>query len=154
MPYDASNTKHIRAAAKAAAQVAAADARVLFTLMSGAEGRAYVFKRLERSFVFSTPFTGNDAQTNFNLGTQNVGLQELGELMRVCPDQFILMLREHNDQEIANGRRTSSSNPSADNGFFRRSSDGNGGDHNPGNAVSEYDPSLGGDDAADGAEAD
>lgn len=149
MPYDASNPKAIRAAAKRAAAEGAADSRVLFTLMSSAEGRAYVFKRLERSFVFSTPFTGDNNRTNFNLGVQNVGLLELSELMRVCPDQFILMLREANDKEIADGRRNSSPSPgSGSNGY---SSNGGWDDSaSAGSVTSEYDPGDG-TDAIDGA---
>ena len=122
MPYDASNTKHIRAAVKRAAAESAADTRVVFSIMSSSEGRAYIYKRLERAFIFHTPFTGDDARTNFNLGVQSAGLQELAELMRICPDLYIMMIREVSDKEIANGRRSNDDRRGGD------LADGNGGD--------------------------
>ena len=104
--YNASDTKQVRAAAKAAKIISAERQGVVLTLMSSPAGRAWVRDWLERCHVFHTPFTGIAATTDFNCGEQNIGLGLLGEVVSAAPDQYIQMMRESADKEQANGRRS------------------------------------------------
>ena len=104
--YNASDTKQVRAAAKAAKTQAALDEAVVFRLMSDPTARDWVRRLLEHCHVFATPFTGLAATTDFNCGQQSVGLKLLGEIVNAAPDQYIQMMRESADKEQANGRRS------------------------------------------------
>lgn len=137
MAYDASNTRDVRQAAKAAKATADLDRGVVFRLMSDPSARDWVRRLLERCHVFQTPFTGLAATTDFNCGEQNIGFQLFQEIVNAAPDQYIQMMREAQEKE--NGRRSDS------NGSNGRSQDDRGDDS--GSVVSDYEP--GNEDRAD-----
>jgi hypothetical protein len=66
----------------------------------------------------------------FKEGERNIGLQILRDLMRACPDMYVLMMREANERDTLSERRSDTN--------------GNGGDQGP-------DPDSG--DDGDGGEA-
>lgn len=141
--YNAADTKAVRRAAREAKIASAAADVVLFNLMQSPSGRAYVYNRLAGAFVFHTPFTGDLATTSFNCGIQSTGLRDLADLMRVCPDQYIAMLREAADKDRADGRRNDSPGRDDDSGQ-RSNAYGDGGDSSTGGRVdSDYDPGAG-----------
>ena len=105
--YDASDRKHVRRAEKQSKVVEAQRHATLQTLMSTIEGRAWMHDLLFGCGVFSTPFTGDDPRTNFNCGVQSVGLRHFGEVVAVCPDYYLLMMREANERDAATERRSS-----------------------------------------------
>jgi hypothetical protein len=107
--YNASNTRHIRRAAKEARQRESERREVISRIMGTPAGRYYFHDRLIRSHVFETSFTSDGFRTAFNEGERNIGLQDLLDIIRYCPDQYIAMMREATDREIANARRTSDS---------------------------------------------
>jgi hypothetical protein len=127
MTYDASNTKHIAKAEKAAKSANARANSFVRLAMSSIEGRAYFLQLLERCNVFASPFTANANATAFNCGIQNVGLWLIADIMREAPDAYILMMRERED-----GRRSTSndgsSGDSPDDGGPDNDSSGNGHD--------------------------
>ncbi|MDA8231577.1 MAG: hypothetical protein M0006_09585 [Magnetospirillum sp.] len=69
-------------------------------VMATPEGRRYVWWLLERCGVFRTSFTG-DSATFFNEGQRNVGLTLLGDIHAVCPEHYLTMLTEA--EEDTNG---------------------------------------------------
>jgi hypothetical protein len=81
---------------------------VVLNLMSSHAGRAFIFDRLVRCHIFSSSFTPEALAMAFAEGERNVGLQDLNDVMRFAPDQYVQMMREANDKEIADGRRTDS----------------------------------------------
>jgi hypothetical protein len=134
--YDASNPRHIRKAEKRARSIEASSALYLHATMATVEGRAWFYALLERCHVFHQPFNLNALQTAFNCGEMNIGQIILAEIMVICPDQYLFMLREHTDG------RTSTS----DDRHSGHSPDARGPDNNlAGNGsrvVSEYEPTL------------
>ena len=128
--YNASDTRQIKAAQKRSKTEQAMDDGVLLMLMSTQNGRAWMLRLLTWCGISRTPFTGEDAPTNFNCGMQNVGLRLEADLLRACPDQFIFMMREAND-----GGRT-------DDGHERHSPDLGRDDSGSGDDGVERDPDL------------
>ena len=143
---DASDHRQIRKAQRAATIRDEARRLVILGLMSSLAGRAYVHDRLVRTHVFATSFSADPYRTAFAEGERNVGLQELNDLMRYCPDQYVAMMREATEKELTDGRLANS-------GPSRDSPDSNGRYSAGGaGAISDYDPGAG-DDAVDGGEA-
>lgn len=139
--YNAANTKHIRAAEKAAKLAALERKGVVIGLMSSASGRKWVWDWLAHCHCFSTPWAGVAATTDFNCGEQNIGLQLLGEVIAAAPDQYIQMMREAADREEANGRRTSSNGSGGDSADDGRDDNGRSDNADGSDSVtSEYTP--------------
>lgn len=65
-------------------------------LMSEKNGRRLMFGLLETAGVFLGSFTG-DAETFYREGKRAVGLRYLAMLNSNCPDEYVLMLREHQE---------------------------------------------------------
>jgi hypothetical protein len=99
--YNASDTKAIRRAAKAAKLAEAQRREVVFSLMSSPAGRNYVHDLLLRCHVFTSSFTSDAICMAFNEGERNIGLQLLTDVMQFAPDQYVQMMREENDRRIA-----------------------------------------------------
>lgn len=108
--YNASDTKHIRRAAKAA-KLAEADRRtVVYTLMATPAGRAWMHDTLAYCHCFHTTFTGEALSGAYREGQRDVGLHLLLDVMRWAPDQYIHMMREATDREQADARRITNDN--------------------------------------------
>ena len=105
--YDASNRKHIRAAEKAAAIAERERAEVVVEMMATVPRRRYVWEKLADAHIFSTTFSTDPIQMAFNEGQRNQGLALLDEIIRSCPDQFILAMRESNARRTESDARTS-----------------------------------------------
>ena len=114
MSYDASNAKHIRAAAKRARQDDVSRQAAIETLMLNPAGRKWVWELLKRAHIFSTSYTGDPTGTLFAEGERNLGLSILLDVTTFCPDQYIQMTREASDKEQADGRRDSDNGRSGD----------------------------------------
>lgn len=71
--------------------------------MGGKRGRAFVWRLLDKSGVRADPFSTNASQTAYNLGTAAYGRWLTDELLSTCPDNYLLMLKEHDE----NARDTS-----------------------------------------------
>lgn len=67
-------------------------------LMADKRGRRIMWRLLERTRVYQSSFTGN-SQTFFNEGTRNVGLMLISDIQKHCPEQFVVMLKEHMSNE-------------------------------------------------------
>lgn len=68
-------------------------------LMKQAPGRRYAWRLLEKTGVFRTSFDDSSQRTAFNEGQRNIGLMVLSELNEHCPEQYLLMLKEHETNE-------------------------------------------------------
>lgn len=101
MNPNASNRKDIRAQEKAAARLAANDREVIVGLMSTIIGRSWIHSKLELCHIFSDPFSGDALLEAYRKGERNIGLALLADLHAYCPDQYILMMREHNERSTA-----------------------------------------------------
>src|SRR5512143_2239033 len=99
--YNTADRKEIRKAEKAAKIAERQRRDVISGLMSSNPGRAWMLEILERCHLFQTSFDTNAAITAFREGERNIGAQFLSDIMRACPDQFMLMMRERNERDIA-----------------------------------------------------
>ena len=141
--FNASDTRQLRKAVKAARQAEAERSSVILSLMSNPAGRNWVHSIFVDCGIFHQTFSLNALAMAFNEGKRSVALQLLADVVRWAPDQYIQMMREANDKEIANGRRT-------DSGSERSGSDTRGDDSGrsddaigpTGTVESEYEPGL------------
>lgn len=67
-------------------------------IMETGMGRAWIWDLLSKCHVFSSPMREDFAKTSFCCGEQNVGLQVMAQIHRVCPERYAEAMREkHND---------------------------------------------------------
>lgn len=136
---NASDTRAIRKAQKAAKVAESERQGVVVNLMSSPAGRGYVYDQLTRCHVFSPSFNLSALAMAFAEGERNSGLQLLGDVMAFAPDQYVQMMREANDRRSANDNNSEAG---------RSSANGRGPDSGPepddadGGLVSEYEPGL------------
>lgn len=79
------------------------DAETVRRLMSHRNGRAWLFRLLERCHIYTSPFSpGQPDTTAFALGEQNIGLRLL-EAAQAFPDLYMTMLAEarREDERVA-----------------------------------------------------
>lgn len=113
---NAGERKDVRALEKLAKQTERQRLEVTVMIMSTTPGREWMLNKLERSHIFASSMTGDPLQTAFNEGERNIGLQDLNDIMRCCPDQYILMMQERNARDAARERALTQHNGSENDG--------------------------------------
>jgi hypothetical protein len=103
--HDGSNKRHLDIQGRQARTEDEARDGFLNHAMGVVDGRMYFHNLLVRCHVFANPFHGNANVTAFNCGEFNVGQQLLADIMRVCPDEYVQMMREANARSIATDTR-------------------------------------------------
>lgn len=103
---NAAERKDIRRAEKYAAEVSRARVEFIVAAMSTKQGRAWFHELLIQCSLFNDPYTGEALLDNFVKGQRNIGLAIYNDIVTACPDQFIMMMKEAQIQEITNDRRT------------------------------------------------
>ena len=109
MTLNTADRKSVRAAEKSAKLADRQRGEVLTTIVETTAGRQYLWDRLEAAHIFRSSFSTDAVQMAFYEGERNQGLLLLGDIMQWCPDQFIQMMREHNER-----RSTSSRSPTGE----------------------------------------
>jgi hypothetical protein len=67
-------------------------------LMNAKQGRRVMWSLLEKTGLFREPFVpGSPDKTLHNLGVASVGRQYLADIMRECPDKYLLMTKERQE---------------------------------------------------------
>ena len=84
-------------------------------IMSTQQGREWMYRLLELCHIGQSPFTGDNDQTNFQCGEQNIGLRLWGSLQGACPDLYLLMMQEANERSISTDAQLAGS-PNGDGG--------------------------------------
>lgn len=75
-------------------------------LMSTPQGRRVVDRLLEMSGVMHISFDTNAMRMAFNEGKRNTGNEILQEVMDLCPDAYLLMLKERWNDRAGNGNQS------------------------------------------------
>lgn len=76
------------------------DAETVRRLLSHRNGRAWLYRVLERCHIYGTPFTAGEPDTTaFRLGEENIGKQMMMLAIDVCPDLYLTMLAEAKKEE-------------------------------------------------------
>ena len=104
MTLNTADRKSVRAAEKSAKLADRQRGEVLIAICSTEPGRRYLWERLDEAHIFRTSFSTDPIQMAFYEGERNQGLLLLGDIMQWCPDQFIQMMREHNERRSTSGR--------------------------------------------------
>ena len=102
----AATRKEVRRKEKESRLADRARGEVMTNLMSSVQGRNYVWDKLAESHVFTTSFSPDALAMAFAEGERNSGLRLLDDILSWCPDQFILMMREHNERSSNTPGRT------------------------------------------------
>ncbi len=71
------------------------EAEDLKWLMNAKRGRRIVHRQLERAGVWQLSFNTNAMTMAFNEGRRNEGLALTTRLIRACPEQWALMIKEN-----------------------------------------------------------
>src|SRR2546421_147521 len=106
MPDNAADRKQIRRKEKAAKLADAQRREVITNLMSTSFGREWMWDVLAGCHCFATTFNGDALASAFAEGERNVGLRLLADILVACPDQYIQAMRESNDRNSLNERRS------------------------------------------------
>lgn len=107
--YDAGNRRHVEKRAKTSKQHRRRLADALRWLMADPRGRLLMWDRLSDAGVFRISFADSPELTAFNEGRRALGLRDLGQIMRECPEQYMRMTAE---AQAAQPRGAQSPNPS------------------------------------------
>jgi hypothetical protein len=83
---------------------AESEAKDVYWLMSDRGGRRIMYRLLERAGVYTGSFTGEALGTVYGEGKRAVGLAYLDILSRYCAEEYVLMLKEHQEDVDRNAR--------------------------------------------------
>jgi len=103
--FDSTNRRAIREREKKSKLLERSNEHIFIALMGEYNGREWMHTRFLRNHIFSTPFTTDPVQTAFNCGIQNDALQEFLLVVRLCPDEYLMMMREADERRIADDNR-------------------------------------------------
>lgn len=126
--FSTSERKDVRAAEKHAKQMERLQGEVISQLMSTIGGRSWVLDILERCHIFANPFNTDATLMSFACGELNVGQQIFSDVMRHCPDQYMVMMQERNERNAARRAAAEQSRGENADGGDQISGPANGGD--------------------------
>jgi hypothetical protein len=92
--YDAGDKKAVNNARKRAARKESERLNVVYGIMSVKEGRTWMYEYLAQCGTFTSPFSQNHNQTDFNCGKQHIGHLLLADIMKAAPEQYWKMVKE------------------------------------------------------------
>lgn len=97
-PYDAGDAADVKDAAKEAKRKELRKTEFLVAAMNREDGREWFHGLLVQTHCFQNPFNAaNDRLTSFNCGEMNIGLPILADLNNLCPEQYLLMMKENSN---------------------------------------------------------
>lgn len=101
MDYDPLDAEKQSESAKASSEKIRLALRTEFEdikwLMGSPKGRRICRRLLERAGVTRSSFNTNSMTMAFNEGVRNEGLRLLSTINQVCPDLYLLLLKEANE---------------------------------------------------------
>lgn len=68
-------------------------------LMECPRGRRIVWSQMTKARIFNTTFDTHGGRMSLNEGMRQHGLYLLGEINRLCPDKYPVMVRENSPQQ-------------------------------------------------------
>lgn len=114
--FDASDPAATDNANREARRKARDDADQLRLIMHTKQGRAFLYRLLERCNIYGDTFTPGQADaTAFKLGQENIGKQLMLATMDASADLYVQMIKEQKDEEkrLDEVRRTERKNREA-----------------------------------------
>lgn len=92
--YDAGNQRHVERKTKVRRRHERQLAEAFKWLMGDARGRMLMWERLGEAGVFRSSMASTSQETAFREGRRDMGLRDLVEIMRLCPEQYTRMASE------------------------------------------------------------
>ncbi len=92
--YDAGNQRHVERRRKSGKLRERELAEAFKWLMGDARGRMLMWERLGDAGVFRCSMAPSPEQTAFREGRRDMGLRDLDQIMRLCPEQYTRMTAE------------------------------------------------------------
>ena len=72
-------------------------------LMADARGRLLMWDRLAHAGVFHSSMSPTPELTAFHEGRRDLGLRDLGQIMRLCPEHYLRMAAEAEEAAFSQG---------------------------------------------------
>lgn len=91
---DAGDARKVSKAEAKAKRIQREDDAILRSIMATAPGRGWFYRMLQTCHLFHTSFDGNPLVMAMKEGERNIGLALLADVMRVCPENYVLMSNE------------------------------------------------------------
>jgi hypothetical protein len=107
--YDAGNQRQVERRRKAGKLHERQLAEAFRWLMGDARGRLLMWERLAEAGVFRCSMAPTPEVTAFHEGRRDMGLRDLGLIMRLCPEQYTRMAAEAQAPAKTHGLPTTSS---------------------------------------------
>jgi hypothetical protein len=92
--YDAGDRRHVQRRRKASKVRERQLAEAFKWLMGDARGRMLMWERLGEAGIFRSSMAERPELTAFREGRRDLGLRDLGQIMRLCPEQYARMQAE------------------------------------------------------------
>ncbi len=112
--YDAGDQRHVERRRKAGKLRERRLDEAFRWLMGDARGRLLMWERLADSGVFRCSMAHSPELTAFREGRRDMGLRDLGQIMRLCPEQYARMAAEAQAPDSTHSRHTISETESGD----------------------------------------
>ena len=109
MNFNAGSRSAIRAREKDTRQIERDTNEIFTAIMGEYSGRRWFHDRFLRGHIFSSPFNADPIQMAFNCGIQNDALQEFLRIVQLCPEEYLQMMREANERQLAANSRIDNS---------------------------------------------
>ena len=122
MPLDLNDDKTVKALERANKAYSNEDGNVLANMMKTTAGRAFVWRKLG-PVLFASAFNENPYSMAFNVGIQRQAAGLFTDIVKYCPEQFTLMMREADERERAIERSLSQDTDRGDQGPDERQLD-------------------------------
>ena len=106
--YDAGNQRHVERRRKAGKLRERRLAEAFRWLMGDARGRLLMWERLAEAGVFRCSMASSPELTAFREGRRDMGLRDLGLIMRLCSEQYTRIAAEAQAQAKTHDRPTTS----------------------------------------------
>lgn len=106
-PYDAGDRRHVERRGRARRRHGRLLDEAFKWLMGDARGRMLMWQRLAEAGVFRSSFGATAELTAFHEGRRDMGLRDLGNIMRLCPEQYMRMTAESVDFDTATQAKAS-----------------------------------------------
>jgi hypothetical protein len=107
--FNAGNRRQIREREKTARQIARDSEEIFTAIMGEYSGRRWFHDRFLRNHIFSSPFNVDPIQMAFNCGMQNDALQEFLTVVQLCPNEYLQMMKEAHERDLAADTKRNSS---------------------------------------------
>jgi len=100
-PYDSGNQRHVQRRRKASKLRERQLEEAFRWLMGYARGRRLMWQRLADAGVFRSSMAASPELTAFREGRRDLGLKDLGLIMRLCPEHYARMAAEQAASQAA-----------------------------------------------------